>query len=354
MTDMPGARSERWINLYSDVVTLPTPEMFEAMAKAPLGDDNKGQDPTANKLEAMSADMMGKEAALLLTSGTMGNLVGVMAHTLHGQEIIVEGDAHLYHYENWLGGIAGLMCRRVPGQLGYPSPGDVEAAIRPPNLHMPETTLICLENTHNRAGGTVISPEQTSAICDVAHRHGIAVHIDGARLFNTAVALGVEAAELVKDADSVTFCLSKALSCPVGSLLCGSADYIARARRLRKMLGGGARQAGVIAAPGIVALETMIDRLAVDHENARRLAKGLAKIPGIFIDMKLVQTNMVRVDVAGLGVTALEFEERLESHDLQGGVAAPTVIRLVTHRHITAEHIDRAIEAVRSVVRELS
>ena len=354
MTDMPGARNERWVNLYSDVVTLPTQEMFEAIAKAPMGDDNRGLDPTVAKLEAMSAAKMGKEAALLLTSGTMGNLVGVMSHTRPGQEMIVESEGHAYHYEAWIGSVAGLMCRRVPGQMGYPAPADVEAAIRPPNLHMPETAVICLENTHNRAGGTVITREQTAAICETAHRHGVPVHIDGARIFNAAVALGIEAEELVKDVDSVTFCLSKGLSCPVGAVLCGNAEYISRARKIRKTLGGGMRQAGWIAAPGIVALETMVDRMAEDHVNARRLAEGVGEIPGLSIDLKTVQTNMVRVNVGELGVTAAEFEERLESHDVQGSVAAPTVIRLVTHRHIRAVHIERTIEAFRLVVRDLS
>ncbi len=303
MTDMPEARNENWVNLYSDVVTLPTPEMLEAVAKTPMGDDNRGLDPTVNKLEAMSAERMGKEAALLLTSGTMGNMVGVMAHTRPGQEIILESEAHIYQSESWLGRVAGLMCWRVPGQMGYPSPEGVEAAIRPPKLHMPETGLICLENTHNHAGGTVLTAEQTTAICDVAHRHDIPVHIDGARIFNASVALGVKVAELVKDADSVTSCLSKGLSCPVGAFLCGDRDYIARARKIRKMLGGGMRQAGLIAAPGIVALESMIDRLAEDHENARLLAQALAEIPGLHIDLKTVQSNMVRVDVSGLRVT---------------------------------------------------
>ena len=350
-----GSVRPGWINLRSDVVTLPTEEMIDAIRNAVLGDDNRGEDPTTNRLEAMAAEKLGKEAAILLTSGTMGNLVGVLAHTEHGQEIIVEEGAHIFTSEQ--GGaaaIGGLMVVRVKGDMGCPIPEEVEAAIRPDDLHSPRTGLICLENTHNRAGGTVITPAQIRAIRDVADRHGLPLHLDGARVFNAAVALGVDVKELVKDFDSVTFCLSKGLSCPAGAILAGSREYIARARRLRKVLGGGMRQAGVIAAPGIVALEKMIDRLAEDHANARRLAEGLVGIEGLGVDLRLVQTNMVRVDVAPLGTTAAEFNERLMQYNVEALVAGKTVLRLVTHRHIEPAHVEEAIDAFRKVAAQFA
>ncbi len=350
-----GSVRPGWINLRSDVVTLPTEEMLEAIKQAVLGDDNRGEDPTVNRLEAMAAAKLGKEAALLVTSGTMGNLVGVLAHTQRGQEIIVEEGAHIFTSEQ--GGVAavgGLMVVRVKGQLGCPIPAEVEAAIRPRDIHSPQTGLICLENTHNKAGGTVITPEQIRALRQVADRHGLPIHVDGARLFNAAVALGVDVKDLTKDVDSVTFCLSKGLSCPAGAILAGSQAYVERARRLRKLLGGGMRQAGVIAAPGIVALEKMIDRLADDHRNARRLAEGLAEIPGLKINLQLVQTNMVRVDVSPLGTTAAEFNERLMEYNVEANVAERTVLRLVTHRHIEPAHVEEAIAAFRRVAAQFA
>lgn len=346
-----GSVRPGWINLRSDVVTLPTEEMLEAIRAAVMGDDNKGEDPTVNRLEALAAAKLGKEAALLVTSGTMGNLVGMLAHTQHGDEIIVEEGAHIYTSEQ--GGaaaIGGLMVTRVKGELGYPRPEDVEAVIRPDDIHSPRTRLICLENTHNRAGGTVITPAQLRAMREMADRHGLPIHIDGARFFNAAVALGVDPKELARDATSVTFCLSKGLSCPVGALLVGPADYIARARRWRKVLGGGMRQAGVIAAPGIVALETMIDRLAEDHANARRLAEGLAQVEGVKIDLRTVQTNIVRLDIAGLGTTAAEFANRMmEQFGVEPNVTGKTTLRMVTHRHIGPAEVEQALHAFKAV-----
>ncbi len=339
------------INLCSDVVTLPTAEMLEAIKTAPMGDDNRQLDPTTNTLEAMTAEMLGKEAALLVMSGTMGNLVGMLCQTQPGQEVILEENAHTFTSEQ--GGaarIAGLMVSRVRGYMGYPAPQDVEAAIRPTdNVHTPHTGLICLENTHNRAGGTVITAAQTKAVADVAHRHNILVHLDGARIFNAAVALGVEARELVKDVDTVTFCLSKGLSCPAGAMLVGPRETIARARRFRKLLGGTLRQSAVIAAPGIVALKIMIDRLKEDHANARRLADGLVKIDALQIDMKAVQTNMVYADTSRLGYDAAELNRRLGRYYIEVSVSSSTRIRMVTHRHITSEHADYAIEVFREI-----
>jgi len=340
------------INLRSDVVTLPTAAMLEAIKTAPMGDDNRQEDPTTNELETLAAHMLGKEAALLVMSGTMGNLIGMLCQTQPGQEVILEQGAHIYTSEQ--GGaarIGGLMVTRVPSRRGFPAPADVEAAIRPlDNVHTPHTGLICLENTHNRAGGTVMSAEETKAIADVAHRHNLPVHLDGARIFNAAVALKVKAAELVKDVDTVTFCLSKGLSCPAGALLCGRRDAMARARRIRKLLGGTLRQAGVIAAPGIVALKTMVDRLEQDHRTARRLAEGLARVSPLRVDLESVQTNIVFADTSGLPYDAIELSKRLTKHNVEVLIGDLHRIRMVTHRHITAEHVDYAIESFKKVV----
>ncbi len=339
------------INLRSDVVTLPTPEMLDAIRTARMGDDNRQEDLTTNELEAMAAAMLGKEAALLVMSGTMGNLVGMLCQTQPGQEVILEEGAHIFTSEQ--GGaarIAGLMVTRVRGHMGYPAPEDVSAAIRPPdNVHTPRTGLICLENTHNRAGGTVITAEQTKAIAEVAHRHHIPLHLDGARIFNAAVALGVDVRELVEDVDTVTFCLSKGLSCPAGALLAGTREAMTRARRFRKLLGGTLRQAAVIAAPGIVALKTMIHRLREDHANARRLADGLMKIEQLEIDRKAVQTNMVFADTSRLRFDAAELNRRLGRYNVEVLVGSPTRIRMVTHRQIQPEHVDYAVKAFREV-----
>jgi threonine aldolase len=324
--------------------------MLQAIQSAVLGDDKAGEDPTVRRLEEMAASMLGKEAAILLTSGTMGNLVGVMAHTQRGQEIIVERDAHIFTSEaGWTAAIANVTCVRVPGQMGYPSPDDIEAAIRPGRkITAPTTGLICLENSHTRCGGTVITPEQTAAVGNVARKHGVPVHLDGARVFNAAVALEADVRALVKDVDSVTFCLSKGLSCPAGALLCGTRSYIDRARRLRMVLGGALRQAGIIAAPGIVALQTMIDRLQEDHQNAQALAQGLAQIEGLKVDLEAVQTNMVLVDVSGLGLTSSEFARCLADNGVL--VSTPHLVRLVTHRHIKRRHVARAVEMIDNAV----
>jgi threonine aldolase len=258
------------IDLRSDTITHPTPKMRQAMFEAEVGDDVYGEDPTVNRLEVMAAASMGKEAALLTTSGTQSNLIAVLTHTNHGDEIIMGDEAHIFWYE--VGGVAalgGVTMRTLPNdRYGRLNPDDIEREIRDSDIHYPETTLCCLENTHNRCGGTVLTPDYTNQVCNLAHRCGLKLHMDGARIFNAAIALGVPACALVENADSVSLCLSKGLSAPVGSLLCGSRDFIEQARKLRKMLGGGMRQAGVIAAAGIVALETMVERLAEDHANA--------------------------------------------------------------------------------------
>lgn len=342
--------SDPVVDLRSDTVTLPTPEMRRAMAEAELGDDVFGEDPTVRRLEALAAERMGKEAAVLVTSGTQGNLVGVLSHTQRGDEVIVGDQAHLFHYEVAGCAVVGsLQLRPIPNVDGALNPADIEAAIRPPNVHHPRTGLVCVENTHNRNGGAVLDARQMHDVAEVAHRHGIPVHLDGARIFNAAVALGVDVSSLTREVDSVTFCLSKGLAAPVGSVLCGSRAYIEVARKYRKMLGGGMRQAGVIAAAGIVALNTMVDRLAEDHENARILAEGLAELPGIALDPTKVRTNIVIFEVtAPLGAAGLVA--RLKERGVLALVNTPTRIRMVTHYGITRSDVVRAIRATRDAL----
>ena len=286
------------VDLRSDTLTLPTPEMRDAMARAQVGDDVWEEDPTVQRLEAMSAECLGKEAGLFVASGTMGNLISVVSQTQTGQEVVLDLDSHIFNYEVAGAAVIGnVQMRPVKTARGFLTPDQVREALRPANIHLPPTGLVCVENTHNRHGGTCCTPEEISGIAAVAHAASVPVHLDGARLFNAAVALKRPARDFTRDVDSVTFCVSKGLGAPVGSVICGSTDLIARARRVRKMLGGGMRQAGIIAAAGIVALERMVDRLAEDHTNARTLAEGVAKLPGLSVDLASVQTNIVVIRV---------------------------------------------------------
>jgi threonine aldolase len=342
--------AERPIDLRSDTVTLPTPEMRRAMAEAELGDDVMHEDPTVNRLEALAAERLGKEAAVLVTSGTQGNVIGVLSHTQRGDEVICGEQSHVF--VNEVAGcavIGALQLRPLPTVDGMLDPTQVAAAVRPRNVHYPRTGAVCLENTHNSDGGVALTAEQTRRVADLAHRNGIPVHLDGARVFNAAVALGVDVKELTSPVDSVTFCLSKGLSAPVGSVLCGSTPYIDVARKYRKMLGAGMRQAGIIAAAGIVALNSMVDRLAEDHENARALAAGLAEIPGIEIDAKKARTNLVFFDVAApLGAAGLVA--RLREHGVLCGAGSGQRIRMVTHYGIERADVDRTVRAVREIL----
>jgi threonine aldolase len=338
------------IDLRSDTVTQPTEAMRRAMRDAELGDDVFEDDPTVKRLEEMAAWLLGKEAALFMPSGTMANLVAVLTHCRRGDEVIVGDESHILHYE--VGGasaLGGVLLRAVPNdRRGRLRAEDVAAVIRPVDIHFPRTALLCLENTHNRCGGTALAPDDLAPVVALARRHGIPVHLDGARIFNAAVALGVPAAELARDVDSVMFCLSKGLSAPVGSLLCGPRAFIARARRVRKMLGGGMRQVGVVAAAGIVALETMIDRLAEDHANARYLAERLAELPGVEIDPAAVETNIVVFTLrAG---TADELLPRLAQVGVLATNFGPRRIRLVTHHGIERRHIDEAVARIARVL----
>jgi len=342
------------IDLRSDTVTLPTEEMLEAIRHAELGDDVYGEDPTVNRLEELAAKKVGKEAAMLVPSGTMANLVSVLSNTKRGDSAILEADSHIYWYE--LGGIsavAGVLPLPVRGTMGIMNPADIETAIRPKGLHSARTTLVCIENTHNRAGGTIATPSQIEAISKVTKRHGLRLYMDGARIFNAAVALKADVQQFTRHVDNMMFCLSKGLSCPVGSLVVGTEEHVQRARRNRKILGGGMRQAGVIAAAGIVALETMIDRLEDDHRNARLLAEGILKIDGVKVDVKTVQTNMVMFDVDGLGVRADAFVKKLKEHGVLSGNMSRTRVRMVTHRGIEQEDIEKALTLIDETVKEL-
>jgi threonine aldolase len=337
------------VDLRSDTLTLPTPAMREAMARAEVGDDVWEEDPTVRRLEELAARRTGKEAALFVSSGTQGNLVSVLTQTRHGQEIILDADSHIFNYEvagaAVFGGVQTLPVRTARGFL---TPEQVRERLRPSNVHIPETGLVCLENTHNRHGGTCCTPEEIAAVAAVAHSAGVPVHLDGARLFNASVALNRPVAEFARPVDSLTFCLSKGLGAPVGSLVCSSREFVARARRVRKMLGGGMRQVGVLAAAGLVALESMVERLAEDHLNARRLAEGVATLPRARVDLGNVQTNIVifHVDRPGGGgeLVTGSLARKVKIHQI-----GPTSIRCVTHKDVDAEDVERALEALREI-----
>lgn len=341
------------IDLRSDTVTHPTPAMREAMFRAEVGDDVLGDDPTVKRLEKMAADRMGKEAAVFVASGTMANLVSLLAHCQRGDEVIVGSESHILQHEvASAAGVGGIQLREAENDArGNMEPDEVRSLIRASDVHSPRTALVCLENTHNRCGGAAIPQSVTSAVARVAHDAGIPVHIDGARIFNAAVALETTPEALVREADSVNFCLSKGLSAPIGSVVCGKGDFILKARKARKMVGGGMRQVGVIAAAGIVALEEMVDRLADDHANARALAEGLAQIPGIKIDPAAVQTNIVIFDLEGIDRARLLPSMR-DREVLATGV--PPRVRLVTHYGIERADIDEALDRIREAVASLA
>lgn len=342
------------IDLRSDTVTHPTPEMRQAIFEAEVGDDVYREDPTVNQLEIIAAEKMGKEAGLFTTSGTQSNLIAVLTHTNHGNEIILGSDAHILWYE--VGGAAalgGVVIRTLPNDKGGRLDlNDIERTVRGKNIHFPVTTLLCLENTHNRCGGAVLTADYTDEVCNLAHTHELKVHLDGARIFNAAIALGVPVEVLTMNVDSVSFCLSKGLSAPVGSLLCGSKEFIMRARKFRKMLGGGMRQAGIIAAAGIVALETMVDRLAEDHANARRLERGLANIKGITLAQDSVPTNIVLFNLLP-ELSVSEFIENLEKAGVKVGSRGGNLFRAVTHRMVSLSDIDEVLVRIEEVCRKL-
>ena len=336
------------IDLRSDTVTLPTPAMREAVYGAELGDDVFGEDPTTNRLEEMAAERMGKEAALLVASGTMGNLVCTLTHCRRGEEVILGDRSHTFLYEaggmSALGGIHPHTLSNQPD--GTMRLEDIEGAIRGSNVHFPRTRLICLENTHNRCYGSALRSEYIDSVSALAKEHGLSVHLDGARIFNAAVALGIDVKELTANVDSLSFCLSKGLSAPVGSVVCGSSEFIAEARRARKVLGGGMRQAGVIAAAGITALQEMVDRLAEDHENARRLAEGVAGIGGLSIEPAKVQTNIIYFELDEERMTPKELVTELNKTGVKLLAVGNRRLRAVTHYGISAEDIDLTVKAL--------
>jgi threonine aldolase len=341
---------DRLIDLRSDTLSRPTEEMLRSTLTAPLGDDSRDGDPTVLELEALAAEMMGKEAGLFMPSGTMSNLVAMRTHVEPGATAIVEQSAHLYGAE--IGGIAagcGLLVLPVPGRHGAPDLDQLrQAARRVPTL-FPTPGILCLENTHNAAGGTVIPEAHIEAATEIGREHGLKIHLDGARIFNAGVAAGVDVRDFTRHVDTVSFCLSKGLSAPVGSLLAGPGAFIARARMVRRALGGTLRQAGVIAAQGLVALRTGIDRLAEDHRNARTFAEAVAVLEGLFVDLGSVQSNIVNLDVGGLGTDAATFSSYLDGKGVRGLPGLGNVVRFVTYRGISGEDIQGAIRAVREV-----
>lgn len=342
------------IDLRSDTITQPNEAMLEAMYEARLGDDSRDGDPTVRKLEALAADRTGKDAAMFVPSGTMGNLVALMAHTGRGGEVLLEEGAHILKHEmGSIAQIAGLFHRTIRGRRGAMDIGTlteaVNATLKPNKL---ATALIEMETTHNNAGGTVLPLDHMAAVHALGREHGIPVHTDGARLFNAAVALGVPAERVARHTDSVTFCVSKGLSAPIGSLLCGTNEFIGRARAFRRMLGGNLRQAGMLAAAGIVALQTMVDRLVDDHRTAKQLAEGLFKLAPTLIDPKTVETNIVRVDTTASGLSGEEWSKTLANYGVRVSAGGPAQLRFVTHRHISAADIETTLQAFRETWRQ--
>ncbi len=340
------------IELRSDTFTKPTAAMRKAMAEAEVGDDQYGEDPTVNRLERRAAEVMGKESAVYVASGMLGNLCGVLSQTERGDEVILGDLAHIV--QNEMGAafvVGGIVPRLVPNRDGVPTVDDLAGAVRPQGMY-PRTSLLCLENTHNNCGGAAITAAQTKVVADFAHEHGMRVHLDGARIFNAAAALGVAPNELVRDVDTVQFCFSKGLAAPVGSILCGDAKTIAKARRVRKMLGGAMRQAGVIAAAALVALEEMPGRLVEDHRNAKHLAMGLERIPGVRIDVRKVVTNIVSFEIDPAAMDAGAFQKACADQGLRLSryLGNSPRLRAVTHVDVGTEDIDRAVSIVANVL----
>ena len=340
------------IDLRSDTVTKPSPEMRRAMAEAEVGDDVYREDPTINRLEKRAAEIFGRGAALFVPSGTMGNQIAIKLHTHHGQELICHERAHVFEYEMaMMAHFSGVVPRTVAAANGVLTWKHIAPKLRPKSYHGAQTGLITLENTHNMGGGTITPPDVFNEVCERAHDAGLPVHLDGARVFNAAVALGMDVAKLTAKADTVMFCLSKGLGAPVGSLLVGSAELMDRARIYRKALGGGMRQAGILGAAGLIALERGPQKLAEDHANAKFLAAGLSQIPGFRIDPATVETNIVMCETPGLAMTAYELADKLRARGVLASGYGPQLIRFVTHLDVSREQCAEALDVIAAVVK---
>ena len=338
-------------DLRSDTLTKPCPEMRRVMAEAEVGDDVYGEDPTIKRLEERAAELVGKEAALFVSSGTMGNLIAVLTHTKRGDEVLLGADSHIFYYEvGGMAALAGVIPRTLYNPEGRLTPQLLSTAWRASDLHFAPSSLVCLENTANRGGGYVTTPEEMRRMGEDARAHGCKVHLDGARIFNAAIYLKKDVRELVCDVDSVMFCLSKGLGAPVGSILAGEKEFIERARKYRKMLGGGLRQAGIIAAAGLFALENLIERLEDDHRRAGELAQGLVKLPGISIDLERVQTNILMVDFAPEKISAPEVSRRLKERNVFANAVNEQRLRFVTHRDVDDAQIEYVLQTMKGIL----
>ncbi len=347
---MPDPHQTNYIDLRSDTVTKPDEKMRAAMASAEVGDDVYGEDPTVNRLEQRAAEVFGKEAALFVPTGTMGNTIAIKMHTRHGEEVICEARSHLIDWElSMMAWFSGCLARTVAADRGILTWKQIAAALRPKGPHNAPTTLISLENSHNMWGGSTYPLETLDEICAEAHARRLRVHIDGARIFNASVAVGVPVSRLARNADSVMFCLSKGLGAPVGSMVVGTAEAIEEGRLYRKRLGGGMRQAGVLAAAGLIALEESPARLHRDHENARFLAQRLAELPGIHVNPAFVETNIIIFDISGTGLAPREISNRLKSRGVLANPVGATAIRMVTHRDVTRQQCERAVDVLSEV-----
>ncbi len=342
---------KKWIDLRSDTVTQPTSAMRKAMVEAEVGDDVYGEDPTVNALQEKVANLLGKERALFVPSGTMANQLAIRSQTQPGDEVIIEATSHSFNFEGGGGAaLSGIQFHCLKGERGILEPQQIEEAIRPEDHHYPVTRLICLENTHNRAGGSIFPLEKMRGIYQLAKSRGLWVHLDGARLWNASVATGIKPAVFAQYADSVSVCLSKGLGAPVGSLIAGSKGLIDRAHRFRKMFGGGMRQAGIIAAAGIYALDHHIERLQEDHQNAKRLAMGLKEIKGVSINPEDVETNIVIFDISQTGITASQLAEAMKREGILIHPIGKTQVRLVTHLDVSREEVEVALTAFKKVL----
>ncbi len=340
------------IDLRSDTVTRPSPAMREAIAKAEVGDDVFGEDPSVNLLQKRVAEILGKEAGLFVTSGSMGNSLAIKSQTLPGDEAICEAGAHVFNYESASAAfLSGVQFHPIPGKQGVITAEQITAAIRPEADHFPRTRLVCLENTHNRAGGTIFPLKEIRRIHEAAKFHNLKMHLDGARLWNASVATGISMKEYAQYFDSVSVCFSKGLGAPVGSLLAGDGDLIRRAHRNRKIFGGGMRQAGILAGAALYAIDHNIDRLAEDHRRARKLAEAVSALPGLFVDLESVHTNLIFIELRNSTISAAEAVETLRKQGVLIMATGPNRLRAVTHLDVSEQEIDQAIEAFRNVFR---